>query len=235
MRAAARAEADGTYVIDDPASIAWLPEADRAVKIAPSPTRSRNSHPVARVLADPHAARGDAPRRGRRCRNLSDDAKKESGQIPYGSSCPYGTSICDGNVRGSRHQTICCAFRGAGPALTHLLTRHGQALAARAGYAGSSRVDDGQDAGARELGRRSGSRVSRTCDVSGSRLQGCRIRHLAGCLRRTRCQRRFRIGFGAMGSGESAGGVKTFETAGARVRLHGRAGISKFARKTLRG
>lgn len=53
-------------------------------------TKSRNSH-RSRVLADPTLLAVPASAPWKTLQEFVDDAKKRPGQIPYGSSGPYGT------------------------------------------------------------------------------------------------------------------------------------------------
>ena len=145
--AAARAEPDGHTLLVTLSSLAVLPEADRLFA-RPVAYEVSDLVPVARILADPTllAVPSSAP-----WKTLSDfveDAKKNPGAIPYGSSGPYGTLHVAMEMfaadAGIKLQHV--PFTGAGPALTALLQGSIKALASAPGVlkpqadAGSIRV-----------------------------------------------------------------------------------------------
>src|SRR5437016_7004379 len=142
--AAARAEPDGYTLLMTLSSLAVLPEADRLFD-RPVAYEVSQFMPIARVLADPTvlAVPASAP-----CKTLKDfveDAKKRPGQIPYGSSGPYGTlHVAMEMFRASAGiKLLHVPFRGAGPALTALLSGTVQALASAPGTL-KQQVDDGK-------------------------------------------------------------------------------------------
>src|SRR5437868_4126703 len=91
--------------------------------------------PVARVLADPTllAVPADAPWKS--VRDFVEDAKKRPGQIPYGSSGSYGTLhiAMEMFATSAGIKLLHVPFRGAGPAVTGLLSGTVQALASAPG------------------------------------------------------------------------------------------------------
>src|SRR6202040_1118568 len=88
--AAARAEPDGYTVLMTLSSLAVLPEADRLFD-RPVAYEVSQFSPVARVFADPTLLAVSASAPWKTLQDFVDDAKKRPGQIPYGSSGPYGT------------------------------------------------------------------------------------------------------------------------------------------------
>src|SRR3979409_1097947 len=87
---AARAEPDGYTLLMTLSSLAVLPEADRLVE-RPVAYEVSQFAPVARVLADPTLLAVPASAPWKTLKDFVDDAKKRPGEIPYGSSGPYGT------------------------------------------------------------------------------------------------------------------------------------------------
>src|SRR5215216_3136128 len=132
--AAARAEPDGYTLLMTLSSLAVLPEADRLFERKPSYEVSQLA-PVARVLADPTllAIPADAP--WKTLQDLVADAKKRPGEIPYGSSGPYGTLhvAMEMFANAAGIKLLHVPFRGAGPAVTGLLSGQIQALASAPG------------------------------------------------------------------------------------------------------
>src|ERR1700749_1928881 len=142
--AAARAEPDGYTLLMTLSSLAVLPEADRLFD-RPAQYEVSQFAPVARVLADPTLLAVPASAPWKTLQDFVDDAKKRPGQIPYGSSGPYGTLHVAmemfASSAGIKLQHI--PFRGAAPALTALLTGTVQALASAPGTL-KQQVDDGK-------------------------------------------------------------------------------------------
>src|SRR5216684_3854298 len=128
--AAARADADGYTLLMTLSSLAVLPEADRLFD-RPVAYEVSQFAPVARVLADPTLLAVPASAPWKTLQEFVDDAKKRPGQIPYGSSGPYGTlHVAMEMFAASAGITLLhVPFRGAGPALTALLSGTVQALA----------------------------------------------------------------------------------------------------------
>jgi tripartite-type tricarboxylate transporter receptor subunit TctC len=87
---AARAEADGYTLLMTLSSLAVLPEADRLFD-RPVAYEVAQFAAVARVLADPTLLAVPASAPWKTLHDFVDDAKKRPGEIPYGSSGPYGT------------------------------------------------------------------------------------------------------------------------------------------------
>src|SRR6201999_439165 len=141
---AARAEPDGYTLLMTLSSLAVLPEADRLFD-RPVAYEVAQFAPVARVLADPTLLAVPASAPWKTLAEFVDDAKARPGQIPYGSSGPYGTLHIAMEMfaasAGIKLQHI--PFRGAGPALNALLSGTVQALASAPGTL-KQQVDDGK-------------------------------------------------------------------------------------------
>lgn len=142
--AVARAEPDGYTLLMTLSSLAVLPEADRLFERPVSYEVSQFA-PVARVLADPTmlAVPDSAP--WKTVQDFIDDAKKRPGEIPYGSSGPYGTLhvAMEMFAASAGIKLLHVPFRGAGPALNAILTGTVQALASAPGTL-RSQVDAGK-------------------------------------------------------------------------------------------
>jgi tripartite-type tricarboxylate transporter receptor subunit TctC len=142
--AAARAEPDGYTLLMTLSSLAVLPEADRLFD-RPIAYEVSQFAPIARVLADPTLLAVPASAPWKTLKDFVDDAKARPGQIPYGSSGPYGTLHVAMEMfaasAGIKLQHI--PFRGAAPALTALLSGTVQALASAPGVL-KQQVDDGK-------------------------------------------------------------------------------------------
>lgn len=132
--AAARAAADGHTLLVTLSSLAVLPEADRLFGREPAYEVSQ-LQPVARILADPTllAVPADAPWQS--LGDLIEDARRRPGQIPYGSSGPYGTLhvAMEMFAAAAGIKLLHVPFRGAGPAVMGLLSGTVQALASAPG------------------------------------------------------------------------------------------------------
>src|SRR6266446_571131 len=142
--AAARAEPDGYTLLMTLSSLAVLPEADRLFDRSVAYEVSQFA-PVARVLADPTLLAVPAAAPWKTLQDFVDDAKKRPGQIPYGSSGPYGTLhvAMEMFAASAGIKLLHVPFRGAGPALTALLSGTVQALASAPGTL-KQQVDDGK-------------------------------------------------------------------------------------------
>jgi tripartite-type tricarboxylate transporter receptor subunit TctC len=142
--AAARAEPDGHTLLMTLSSLAVLPEADRLFD-RPVAYEMSQFAPVARVLADPTMLAVPASAPWKTVQEFVDDAKKRPGQIPYGSSGPYGTLhiAMEMFAASAGIKLLHVPFRGAGPALTGLLTGTVQAVASAPGTL-RGQVDDGK-------------------------------------------------------------------------------------------
>ena len=189
--AAARAEPDGHTLLMTLSSLAVLPEADRLFD-RPVAYEVSQFAPVARVLADPTLLAVPASAPWKTLQDFVDDAKKRPGQIPYGSSGPYGTLhvAMEMFAASAGIKLLHVPFRGAGPALTALLSGTVQALASAPGTL-KQQVDDGKMRVLANWGAGAHRELSRSADLQGARLQGCRVLHLGrACSRRARCRRR---------------------------------------------
>ena len=142
--AAARAEPDGYTLLMTLSSLAVLPEADRLFD-RPVAYEVSQFAPVARVLADPTLLAVPASAPWKTLQDFVEDAKKRPGQIPYGSSGPYGTLhvAMEMFTASAGIKLLHVPFRGAGPALTALLSGTVQALASAPGTL-KQQVDDGK-------------------------------------------------------------------------------------------
>ena len=125
-------------------SLAVLPEADRLFD-RPALYEVSQFAPVARVLADPTLLAVPASAPWKTLQDFVDDAKKRPGQIPYGSSGPYGTLhvAMEMFAASAGIKLLHIPFRGAGPALTALMSGTVQALASAPGTL-KQQVDDGK-------------------------------------------------------------------------------------------
>lgn len=142
--AAARAEPDGYTLLMTLSSLAVLPEADRLFD-RPVAYEMSQFAPVARVLADPTMLAVPASAPWKTVKDFVEDAKARPGQIPYGSSGPYGTLhiAMEMFAASAGIKLLHVPFRGAGPALTGILTGTVQALASAPGTL-RAQVDDGK-------------------------------------------------------------------------------------------
>lgn len=142
--AAARAEPDGYTLLMTLSSLAVLPEADRLFG-RPVAYEVSQFAPVARVLADPTMLTVPASAPWKTVQEFIEDAKKHPGEIPYGSSGPYGTLhvAMEMFAASAGIKLLHVPFRGAGPALTGLLTGTVQAVATAPGTV-RAQADDGK-------------------------------------------------------------------------------------------
>ena len=141
---AARAEPDGYTLLMTLSSLAVLPEADRLFD-RPVQYEVAQLAPIARVLADPTLLAVPASAPWKTLQDFVDDAKKRPGEIPYGSSGPYGTLhvAMEMFAASAGIKLLHVPFRGAGPALTALLSGTVQALASAPGTL-KQQVEDGK-------------------------------------------------------------------------------------------
>src|SRR5215203_4988406 len=132
--AAARAEPDGHTLLMTLSSLAVLPEADRLFD-RPVAYEVSQFAPVARVLADPTLLAVPASAPWKTLPELVEDAKRRPGAIPYGSSGPYGTLhvAMEMFANAAGIKLLHVPYRGAGPAVTGLLSGQIQALASAPG------------------------------------------------------------------------------------------------------
>jgi tripartite-type tricarboxylate transporter receptor subunit TctC len=126
----ARAAPDGYTMLMALSSLAVLPEADRLFGREPAYEVSQ-LFPVARILADPTLFAVPASAPWQSIHDFVEDAKKRPGQIPYGSSGPYGTLhvAMEMFAASAGIKLLHVPFRGAGPALTGVLSATVEALA----------------------------------------------------------------------------------------------------------
>lgn len=141
---AARAEPDGYTLLMTLSSLAVLPEADRLFERTPVYEVSQLA-PIARVLADPTLLAVPASAPWKTLEEFVADAKKRPGQIPYGSSGPYGTLhiAMEMFAASAGIKLMHIPFRGAAPALNGILTGTVQAVASAPGTL-RQLVDDGK-------------------------------------------------------------------------------------------
>jgi tripartite-type tricarboxylate transporter receptor subunit TctC len=132
--AAAKAEPDGYTLLMTLSSLAVLPEADRLFGRHPSYEVSQLA-PVARVLADPTLLAVPASAPWKSLQDFVADGKARPGAIPYGSSGPYGTLHVAMEMFANQAgiKLLHVPYRGAGPAVTGLLSGQIQALASAPG------------------------------------------------------------------------------------------------------
>jgi tripartite-type tricarboxylate transporter receptor subunit TctC len=130
----ARASPDGYTLLMTLSSLAVLPEADRLFGREPAYEVSQ-FYPLARILADPTLFAVPASAPWHSVQDFVEDAKKRPGQITYGSSGPYGTLhvAMEMFATAAGIKLLHVPFRGAGPALTGLLSGTVQALASSPG------------------------------------------------------------------------------------------------------
>jgi tripartite-type tricarboxylate transporter receptor subunit TctC len=132
--AVARAAPDGHTLLMTLSSLAVLPEADRLFGRPPAYEVSQLV-PIARVLADPTLLAVPASAPWRSVQDFVDDARKRPGLIPYGSSGLYGTLhvAMEMFANAAGIKLLHVPYRGAGPAVTGLLSSQVQALASAPG------------------------------------------------------------------------------------------------------
>ncbi|QCK88792.1 tripartite tricarboxylate transporter substrate binding protein [Phreatobacter aquaticus] len=132
--AVARSTPDGHTLLMTLSSLAVLPEADRLMARA---VQYEVDHlvPIARVLADPTLLAVNARAPWKSVADLVADAKARPGVIPYGSSGPYGTLHVSMEMFATNAEIRMnhIPYRGAGPALTDLISGNIQALASAPG------------------------------------------------------------------------------------------------------
>ena len=132
--AVARADPDGYTLLMTLSSLAVLPEAERLFGRAPGYEVSQLV-PIARVLADPTLLAVPASAPWRTLAEFVEAAKAQPGTIPYGSSGPYGTLhvAMEMFAASAGIRLLHVPYRGAGPAVTGLLSGQIQALASAPG------------------------------------------------------------------------------------------------------
>jgi tripartite-type tricarboxylate transporter receptor subunit TctC len=145
--AVAKSDPDGHTLLMTLSSLAVLPEADRIMG-RQAQYETDQLIPIARVLADPTLLAVNARAPWKDVADLVADAKARPGQIPYGSSGPYGTLHVSMEMFNTNAGLTMnhIPYRGAGPAMTDLISGNIQALASAPGVlkpqvdAGSIRV-----------------------------------------------------------------------------------------------
>jgi tripartite-type tricarboxylate transporter receptor subunit TctC len=132
--AVAKAEPDGHTILMTLSSLAVLPESERLFGRQPA-YEVNQLVPVARVLADPTLLAVPASAPWKTLQEFVDDAKKRPGTIPYGSSGAYGTLHVAMEMFATEAgiKLLHVPYRGAGPAVTGLLSGQIQALASAPG------------------------------------------------------------------------------------------------------
>ncbi len=137
--------------------------------------------PIARVLADPTLLAVPASAPWKTLQEFVDDAKKRPGEIPYGSSGPYGTLhvAMEMFAASAGIKLLHVPFRGAGPALAALLGGTVQVMASAPGTL-KQQVDDGK---MRVLANWGAGVELQPADLPRTRLQGRRVLHLGGTVR----------------------------------------------------
>jgi tripartite-type tricarboxylate transporter receptor subunit TctC len=132
--AATRAQPDGHTLLMTLSSLAVLPESERLFGRTPAYEVSQLV-PVARVLADPTLLAVPASTPWRTLKDFVEEAKKRPGEIPYGSSGAYGTLHVAMEMFATEAgiKLLHVPYRGAGPAVTGLLSGQIQALASAPG------------------------------------------------------------------------------------------------------
>jgi tripartite-type tricarboxylate transporter receptor subunit TctC len=160
--AVARAEPDGHTLLMTLSSLSVLPEAERLFGRQPSYEVAQLA-PIARVLADPTLLAVPAAAPWKTLQDLVDDAKRRPGEIPYGSSGPYGTLHVSMEMFATAAgiKLLHVPYRGAGPAVTGLLAGQIQALASAPGVL-KPHVDAG---GMRVLANWGGQRIASFPDL----------------------------------------------------------------------
>jgi tripartite-type tricarboxylate transporter receptor subunit TctC len=130
----ARAAPDGYTLLMTVSSFAVLPEADRLFGRKPVYEVSQ-FFPLARILADPTLFAVPVAAPWQSIQDFVEDAKKRPGLIAYGSSGPYGALhvATEMFAASAGIKLLHVPFRGAGPALTGLLSGTVQVIASAPG------------------------------------------------------------------------------------------------------
>ena len=162
MQYVATSKPDGYTLLLALSSISIIPEADKIFDRPPAFTVDQFA-PIALISADPTILVVPADKPWKTAKEFIEDARKRPGQITYGSSGPYGTLHVAMEMFASSAgiKLMHVPFRGAGPALTALLSGTVQAIAAAPGTL-KPQVDDGK---LRELAGWGDKRVAALPDV----------------------------------------------------------------------
>ncbi|PLC52311.1 Tat pathway signal protein [Pollutimonas nitritireducens] len=127
---AANAKPDGYTILLSLSSISILPEADKILERKPA-FRLDQFKPIARITADPTVlvVKADAP--WKTVQEFIEAARKNPGDITYGSSGIYGTMHVPMEMlaQAADVKLTHIPYTGAGPAVASLLGGHVQALA----------------------------------------------------------------------------------------------------------
>ena len=189
------------------------------------------------MLADPTLLAVPASAPWKTLQDFVDDAKKRPGQIPYGSSGPYGTLhvAMEMFAASAGIKLLHVPFRGAGPALTALLSGTVQALASAPGTL-KQQVDDGK---MRVLANWGAERIASFPDLPTFKELGYKDVEFyiwAGLFAQSALpapiMTRLREAMAQVVKAPEV--IKTFETAGSPVAYHGRAGIFEIRRRGQR-
>jgi len=159
------------------------------------------------VLADPTLLAVPASAPWKTLQDFVDDAKKRPGAIPYGSSGPYGTLhvAMEMFAASAGIKLLHVPFRGAGPALTALLSGTVQALASAPGTL-KQQVDDGK---MRVLANWGAERIASFRDLPTFRELGYKDVEFLHLGRAVRAERAAGADHGAAARGDGAGGEKS--------------------------
>jgi tripartite-type tricarboxylate transporter receptor subunit TctC len=228
--AVARAAPDGYTLLMTLSSLAVLPEAERLFGRQPAYEVDQLA-PIARVLADPTVLAVPASAPWRSLPELVEDAKRRPGAIPYGSSGPYGTLHVAMEMFASAAgiKLLHVPYRGAGPAVTGLLSGQIQALASAPGV-----LKPHVEAGAmRVLANWGGARISSFPDVATFKELGfpdVEFYIWAGLFgpRNLPAPVAARLGEAMRKAMESAEVQRTFETAGSPPAYQDAADFARF-------
>ena len=140
----ANAKPDGYTILSHNTGISGYAAVDQLFDRQPKATRA-DFITLARLVADPVVLLVNEQQPHKTLKDFVDDAKARPGQIPYGSSGPYGTLhvAMEMFAASAGIKLLHVPFRGAGPALTALLSGTVQALASAPGVL-KQQVDDGK-------------------------------------------------------------------------------------------
>ena len=141
---AANARPDGYTLLAHLPSISGFASVDTLFGRTPKFTRA-DFIPIARLTEGPMVLVVNDQVPAKTLKDFVDDARARPGQIPYGSSGPYGTLhvAMEMFAASAGIKLLHVPFRGAGPALTALLSGTVQALASAPGTL-KAQVEDGK-------------------------------------------------------------------------------------------
>ncbi len=189
--AAARAEPDGHTLLMTLLLARGCCPKPTGCSTARWPTRFRSSLRLRACSPIRRCSRCRPRRRGRRCRNSSTTQRSDPGKFPTARPVPTARCMAMEMFAASAGiKLLHVPFRGAGPALTALLSGTIQAVASAPGTL-KQQVDDGKMRVLAGWGAERVARVSRPADLQGTRLQGRRVLHLGRIVRASEpCPRR---------------------------------------------